>query len=1072
MTPWGSSACRAALAVLFLAVGLRSPVHAQRETASIRGSVTDPTGAVISDATVRLVDADRGTKTQVVTNSGGFYTFLSIRPGPYTMEVEKAGFKLARLTGLTLNVQGDLEQNFNLAVGSSSDAITVTANADTVNTADAAVSMLVDREFLENMPLNGRTFQALIALTPGEVTAKSYYTAIGQFSINGQRTDANYFFIDGVSANVGITQGSNVYLGAAGAGAAQANSTNGGYNNLVSTESVQEYRIQTSTFDPEYGRTPGAQLSIVTRSGSNQWHGVLFEYLRNEVFDSRDYFARANSLPRPAEKQNDFGGTLGGPILSNKLFFFFSYEGLRLRVPFSRTETVPSSSLRASAIPAVAPLLNAYPLPTKNDVPGIPTATTVSTFSDPSVLNAASLRLDYMATPKLNLFIRGNDGPSNGAQNGAFDFFSRATVSHTIANVGTITAGATYLISPGLLSDFRANFSQSKGATVVDPTNFGGATPPSQQFLFLSNPTASLQSAVFDMVMLDGTSGYYVGNDATNHQKQFDLVGAISWSRGYHNFKFGVDYRRLTPTNGYHSWDIVYLAKSFAELAQGKIFQARVDTFDTTLLRPVFTNVSLYAQDSWRAMPRLTLTYGVRWDYDPAPSENSGHPFFTATNLNDPTNVALAPEGTPLWHSDKLNFAPRLGIAYVARNAPGRELVFRGGGGIFYGLGNQQGAQGTLGFPYSRSKTFPGVDCGCGGTFTFPISAIDGAPVPYSLTPPYTFVFAFDPHLKDPRVYQWSVTVEQALGASRSFQLSYVGNNGVDLLRRNMLTPAMGGNPDFQFLDVVINDAYSNYNALQAQFTQRPWRGLQFLASYTWAHAIDNGSSVNLPNPYTNVYDPEWDRGNSDFDIRHSFSAALTYELQRSGGNRVFEIVRNGWAFDSLFRSNTAAPVDVTTGVFPAFGLNWNTDAVDQRPNVVPGQPFYLYGPQYPGGKRINPAAFSTPANSFSQGNLGRNTLRGFGAWQEDLAVRRKFRMTERVSLLFRAEVFNLFNHSNFGDPGTQSSGTNQLNNHQFGLSTLVLSNSLGTGGADGGLSPLYQYGGPRSLQFAIKLQF
>jgi TonB dependent receptor len=414
-------------------------------------------------------------------------------------------------------------------------------------------------------------------------------------------------------------------------------------------------------------------------------------------------------------------------------FSFFSYEGLRLRVPFTRTEIVPSSSLRASAIPAVAPLLNAYPLPNEDDVAGVPTATAVSTFSDPSVLDATSLRLDYTATPKLSLFIRGNYGPSNGAQNGAFDFFSRATVSHTIANLGTVTAGATYLISSSLLNDFRLNFSQSKGATVVDPTNFGGATVPSQQFLFSSNPKASLQDAVFDLVMLDGSSGYFVGNDATNHQNQLNLVEAISWSRGYHDFKFGVDYRRLTPTNIYRSWDIVYLANSFAELAEGRISQARVDTNDTSLLRPVFTNVSLYAQDSWRVRPRLTLTYGVRWDYDPPPSENSGHPFFTATNLNDPANVALAPQGTPLWNASKRNFAPRLGFAYMARNEAGKELVFRGGAGIYFGLGNQQGAQGTLGVPYSRDKTFFGVDCGCGGIFTFPISAADGAPVPFTL---------------------------------------------------------------------------------------------------------------------------------------------------------------------------------------------------------------------------------------------------------------------------------------------------------------------------------------------------
>ena len=373
----------------------------------------------------------------------------------------------------------------------------------------------------------------------------------------------------------------------------------------------------------------------------------------------------------------------------------------------------------------------------------------------------------------------------------------------------------------------------------------------------------------------------------------------------------------------------------------------------------MFTNASLYALDSWRIVPRLTLTYGLRWDYDPPPGENSGHPFYTATNLNDPANVALAPAGTPLWQANKHNIAPRLGFAYTINNTAGKELVLRGGWGIFYGLGNQQGAQGTQGFPYGRSKYLYGT--GGGGTYTFPISPADGGPIPFSPVPSYAFMFAFDPHLKDPRVYQWNVTAERSLGTSRSLMVTYLGNKGDDLLRRNMLTPAMGGNTAFAYLDVVMNDSWSNYNALQTQFKQRPWQGLQFIASYTWSHAIDNGSNVNLPNPYTTVYNPDWDRGNSDFDIRHNFSAAVTYDVQGTKGKgRSTDALTGGWALDSLFRVNSADPVNVTTGRVPTFGLWWNSDAANQRPDIVPGQPLYLYGSEYPGGKRLNPCLLYT----------------------------------------------------------------------------------------------------------------
>jgi hypothetical protein len=1047
----------------------------QTEAGSIAGQVRDPQGAAVVGADVTVTNAATGVAVTSKTNETGNYYFPSLRPSHYKIGVRAAGFKESVLD-VEVHVQDRLSENLTLSLGAGSETVNVNASAEEVDTS-SAVSTEVSRAFIENMPLNGRSFQALIDLTPGSVTAKSYYSGIGQFSVDGQRTDANYFSIDGVSANVGITQGSNVYLGAAGAGAAQASSNNGGYNNLVSVDALQEYKIQTSTFAPEYGRTPGAQLSIVTKSGTNNFHGNLFEYLRNDVFDSRDYFARVNHLPKPAEKQNDFGGTVGGPIIKNKLFFFFSYEGLRLRVPFTRTEYVPSTFARQNAVAAVQPLFNAYPLPTANDIAGQYWATSVRTFSNPSTLNATSLKLDYAVTPKLNVFIRGDDGPSNGQQHGAFDFYSRATLSTTTANVATITAGATYLVSNRLVNDLRVNLSQSKGATTVTATNFGGAVAPPDSYLFSTNPNFNTKNSVFSLYLFDAhATGWYVGNDATNHQHQFNIVDSVSWSKANHNFKFGVDYRRLTPTNGYRPWDIGYLATDFKSLAAGNIYYASVDSNDTSLLRPIFTNLSFYAQDDWRATKNLTLTYGLRWDYDPPPSEDSGHPFYTVLNLNDPANVALAPKGTALWQANKKNFAPRLGLAYSLINTAGRELVLRGGWGLFYGLGNQQGAQGTLGFPYGRTNYFYGADGG--GNHTFPISPADGGPVPITLTPDAAFMFAFDPHLKDPKVYQWNVTAEQSLGSSRSLTVSYVGNKGDDLLRRDMLTPGMGGNAAFAYLDVVTNQGWSKYNALQAQLKQRPWHGLQMVASYTWSHAIDNGSNVNLPNPYWNVYSPNLDRGNSDFDMRHNFSAAFTYEVPIAQRNGLTKALTGGWAFDSLFRANSSVPVNVTTGLLPAFGLYWNNDAGNQRPNIVAGQPLYLHGSQYPGGKIFNSAALSAPSDSFTQGNLPRNFLRGFGAWQEDIALRRTFKLTERLNLLFRAEAFNLFNHTNFGDPGAQSDGTNHLLNSdgtvnsQFGQSTQVLSNSLGTGGADGGFSSLYQIGAPRSLQFALKLQF
>jgi outer membrane receptor protein involved in Fe transport len=1055
------------LSMLVLALTATGIAVAQLESGTLSGTVSDRAGARIAGAKVTITDVGTNLSQTDETNSEGRFHFAQLKPSQYRLSVTASGFKEGVLSAIDLHSQDSLAEEITLDVGSAGEQVSVNAQTDQLETS-SGISTTVDRKFIENMPLNGRSFQALIALTPGNVTAKTYYTNSGQFSVNGQRTDANYFSIDGVSANVGITQGSNVYLGTAGGGAAQATSNNGGYNNLVSVDAMQEYKMQSSTFDAEYGRTTGAQLSIVTRSGSNTFHGILFEYLRNNIFDANNWFNSNEGLPRQAEKQNDFGGVFGGPILRDKLFFFGSYEGLRLRVPESRQDVVPTTYSRNLAPASVAPLLKAYALPSAGqDLSSNYTGIFYAAFSNPSKLDATSVRLDYSPRPKLNLFVRGNYAPSNGEQYGAFDFYTRSTLSHTISNVDTITAGATYIFSTSKVNDFRVNISHSKGATVVSATNFGGATPPTDAYLFQSQPQYNTGDAVFGVFFNDGTSDYYVGNDATNHQRQLNFVDTFSWNFRQHNLKFGADYRRLTPKNGYRPYDLFYSFEDMQSLVTTQIPQyTSVDSAETSALRPIFNDVSFFAEDSWQVTPRLTLNYGLRWDIDPPPSEAGGHPLYTALNLNDPANVSLAAAGTPLWSASKTNFGPRIGVSYLVHTNSGRETVFRAGWGIYYGLGDEIGAQGTLGAPYTATTTLNGA------AGTYPLSKAAAAPPPLTIAPPYSYVFAFDPHLKDPRVFMYNVSVQQNLGATRSVLMSYVGNVGRNLLRSELLQPTEGGNANFAYLTAYFNTDYSNYNSAQVQFKQNLSHHLQALFSYTWSHALDNGSSLALPNPYFTVYDPHLDYGNSDLDVRNSFSNAITYELPGAkSGNGLVNYVSEGWALDSLFRSNSSLPVNINTGVFGAFGMQWNDDAINQRPNVVGGQPFYLNVPSAPGRRVFNINAFTTPSIN-AQGNLQRNTIRGFSAWQEDIALRRTFPLHDRLDLVFRAEAFNIFNHPLFGDPGTNDNDRNSLTNQYFGISAHTLADSLGGGGADGGYSSLYQIGAPRSLQFALKLQF
>ena len=376
--------------------------------------VTDPSGAAIAGAEVIVVND--ATRVQVVgkTNDEGIYVVPNLAPGNYRVQVSKDGFKTIIKPDITVNVQDALAINFALPLGAVSEIVTIQGGAPLVNTESAAVSTVIERQFVENLPLNGRSFNTLLQLTPGVVIAPTTgAVATGQFSIAGQRSDTNSFSVDGVSANFGVTAG--LLPGQSGTGTSQAFSALGGTSSLVSVEALQEFRIVTSSFAPEFGRSPGGQVLLTTRSGTNDLHGGVYEYFRNDVLDANDWFANAAGQSRAPERHNDFGGFLGGPIWKDKTFFFLSYEGARLRLPQTSVIDVPSSSSRTSAPSALAPLLNAYPIPNGPISADGYTAQFTGTYSNSATLNAGSVRIDHKFNDKFTLFGRYNDAPSETA---------------------------------------------------------------------------------------------------------------------------------------------------------------------------------------------------------------------------------------------------------------------------------------------------------------------------------------------------------------------------------------------------------------------------------------------------------------------------------------------------------------------------------------------------------------------------------------------------------------------------------------------------------------------------------
>jgi len=1047
--------------------------HAQTETATIRGSVTDPTGAVVPNAMVRLIDIDRGIQSEVATGNSGFYTFASVRPGHYRMEVEKTGFKLARLTGITVNVQDNLEQHFKLALGPRSEAVTVEASAVNLNTTDAAVSTLIDNRFVTNMPLNGRSFSSLLDLTPGVVLTPTNFYDQGQFSVNGQRPDANYLMVDGASANLGVVGNGSINLGQSGAGQLPATSAFGGTSNLVSLDGLQEFRVQTSTFAPEYGRTPGAQISVVTKSGTNAFHGTAFEYFRNDVLDAANWFnAYTNNppLPKAEERQNDFGGVFGGPILRDKLFFFGSYEGVRLRQPKVANTYVPSRATLQNADPAVQPLVNAFPKPTGPDNPD-GTAPFSASYSDPATLDSASVRVDYVLPKNITVFARYSDAPSEiklraipGTVNDNY-----STIENVKYHTQTLTAGTNQALGSRSTNEFRLNYSRSRSHNFSTLDNFGGAVPPPESVLYPFQPAASPQNSEFIFLGDFNRFGlkWAIGKLSKNLMQQINVTDNFSHVVAKHQLKFGVDYRRLHPTVEGVPYIVQYIYGSIDRIVQNNAAYAFVGS-ETPNVQLAFSNWSLFAQDTWRFSRSLTVTYGLRWEYNAAPSSPNGTLPFTVDQVHELATMQLAPPGTQLWDPEKHDFAPRLGLAWN----PHPNLVIRAGAGIFYDLGYSTVSEAMSTFPFQQGKyIFPG-----NSPLKFPLDANDAKAPPFTTSPPVNLIAVVDPHHLLPRTYEWNAAVEQSLSTADVFTLTYLGAGGRKLMRKDFYLAPNSNFANPGLVEVMRNASTSNYNALQAQYRHRVSHGLQGLLSYTWSHSIDDvssdGSWFNVP-PGQSPSSSE--RGPSDYDIRHTFSAAVSYDIPGPGSGVMKQILGN-WSTDSIIYVRSATPVNVVTGKNPFPGTLLSGANSVQRPNVVPGVPFYLHPSSAPGGKIINAGAFCIPSPTCQpfvpgqvQGDLGRNALRGFGATQWDITLRRQFRFTERVSLQARGDFFNILNHPNFGNP------INYLNapsSTPFGVAPQTLNNYLGTGGGFGGFNPLYQIGGPRSIQLALKLQF
>jgi hypothetical protein len=974
----------AVLPLPLLLLLLSLPSLAQ-ERAQLMGVIRDSSGAIVPETDVSVYNTDLGVRRSTRTDQQGVYAISSLRAGSYKITVRRPGFRTIARTGVLLGATERGRVDFLLEIGNIQEVVNVQGAVERVSTNDAASLMIFSRDPLDNLPVNNRGIQATPEFAPGLVLTPATRGEAGQFTANGQRPNTNYFTVDGVGVNNGIS-GSGL-PGEFPAGALPGMTAIGSLHGLVSALEVDEVRVQTSTFSPEFGRLPGAQIAVVTRSGSNDWHGEFFGSWRPHRLGAADSFAKRAALEPLTAESKSAGAVLSGPVIRDRFFLSTSAEWLTLRQAATWRIPVPSTELRRAA-PAIAhPVLDAFPIP--HTPLGQLAAEHTAQTAWPGRVLTNSIRTDHAVTASALAFVRF----THTASDSRAGYIQTNEARFRSAN---ITAGILNSFGPGITSDARLGIATTSVESGWQPLGLGGAQPLNLKRLL--TPLTGGGRGVYAL-SVPGYGQFLSADLARSRQLHWNLMETLAVNAGAHQFRFGIDYQRLSPEREQPITGVVGVYRSLADLLQG------VSPSTSSLYAAAGTSVietfSAFGQDTWHLSPRLNLTYGVRWELTPAPSYRV---------LNTSLLGRLSSESA--WKTRYLQFAPRFGAAY--RLSRDGSLVLRAGAGIFYDLGFSSVTDVLNGAPFNR--------------WVVGLAAIEVAPT-------RTVSYGYAPDLKLPWSLHWNVALEKQLARDTVISAAWVGSRGRRLLRLEGAPPSASS-----FGQVIIagNNGAADYHSLQLQMRRSLARGLRGFANYTWSHSIDNGSWNSAA---FFLYPGGNDRGSSDFDVRHSFQSGVVYDLPRR------------WSLSGILRSRTGFPLDVLNQENP-FGLAFD----NQRPDLNSDVPLWI-------GNRLNPLAF-IPAPGGRQGSLGRNAIRGFGLTQLDLALQRRFTLSEHASMNFRIEAYNVTNQAFLGDP------VRFLSNPLFGQSVSHASLMLGSGRAHSGLTPTLQSGGPRSLQLRVDFRF
>jgi Carboxypeptidase regulatory-like domain len=1093
----GLMICACALAVLLLTATVwASP------TGSIAGSVKDPSGASISGAKLTLTNLATNARIEAVSDSNGAFQFLQLPPAEYSLVVEAVGFK--KMTEQHIVVQVDQITHAELAmeVGSVTEMVEVNSALPLLESDRSTLSNVVNSAVISNMPLNARQYLDLALVTPG-VLPSATGTQGGGFNVAGARSQSNVFLLDGVS-NIDT----------------QINSALG---NFRITDAVQEFAVQTSVATAEFGRGTGGQVSIVTKSGSNQFHGSAFEYLRNDILDARDFFTNKNHGIKNPLHRNQYGATLGGPILKDRMFFFLSYEGFRQVAPTVSTTRVPTEAERASVTdPISKSLLQFWPAP---NIAG------AAAGANNYIANVAALTLDETGLARIDYNFTQNDRlTGRWTQYGGTLITPGALLTlggnanAPVSDSGVITY--THTFSPRLLNEVRVGFSRNKTFITVQDLGFDaskifvdasgnplpGVVIGSKNQLDSGLPTINVSGG---FAPLGSTSNLPQGR-ITNTYELYDNMSLVapfgaskhSWRWGYHIRR--EDARRFLDGSARGNFSFA----SFADFAAGKVNTATL-LFGSTLCYWQRYPWDVYWQDTYKVKDNFTLNYGVRYEYPSAIHQvrNQATNFIAGvgpvllgsnqlltidTTKSGPSSLVLAQAPFKLSGSgvnvDKNNVAPVLGFAYTprfARSLFGNDsTVLRGGFRMGYDeIFNNIPANMGLNAPFNLTTTQTTVTQN--GKFPWAVGFNQNVPLVKNIGKPNQVglvgISAEDLNIRSAYIYQYSLGVQRKLASAFSLEVDYQGSAGhklglfVDQNQPSVIVndPTLRGNqapnvevypyPFFGSLSTGKDVGNSNYNGMVVTGTYQGRRGVFFQGSYTFSKSIDYSSaffgSTGERAGLADANNMAADRGPSSFDLRHR--AVLTYviELPVGPGHRLMgwqngfnRQILGGWEISGITTLQSGTPFTVFNSSNDFSGFNQFND----RPDVVGSG--HLHQDNSNPDAAFDKTYFSSKPPAGRVGTSGRNQYYGPDLMNYNFALAKVFPLgTERVHLRFRADFFNLFNHTNFANPvASQSSGN-------FGKITATVGSATATAvGTTAGVVG----GGPRVIQGALRVEF